>query len=117
MGAEDERWMATLNERFDECAATLDRERMALELVFRRTDGDGEWRCWVPVRGEGGVSVEDSPHAIDRDHLELGRRCKEPGWEDAEPAAPRARSGAGGDPRLGAAAGLRVRRRASARRR
>ena len=24
-----------LNERLDECAATLDRERMAIEIVFR----------------------------------------------------------------------------------
>ena len=86
MSDEVDRWMAMLNDRVDECVATLDRERMALELVFRMTDADGEWLYWVTVRGEGGASVHDSPHAIDRDHVEFGRRCKEPGWEDADPA-------------------------------
>jgi hypothetical protein len=33
--AEADRWMAMLNERLDECVATLDRERMAIEIIFR----------------------------------------------------------------------------------
>ena len=38
--AEADRWMAMLNDRLDECVATLDRERMAVEIVFRlREDG------------------------------------------------------------------------------
>src|ERR1700690_2071244 len=30
--AEADRWMAMLNDRLDECVATLDRERMAIEI-------------------------------------------------------------------------------------
>ena len=33
--AEADRWMAMLNDRLDECVATLDRERMAIEIIFR----------------------------------------------------------------------------------
>ena len=35
---EADRWMAMLNDRLDECVATLDRERMAVEIVFRLRD-------------------------------------------------------------------------------
>jgi hypothetical protein len=85
-GASDttDRWMAMLNDRIDECVATLDRERMGLELVFRRTDADGEWLYWVSIYGEGGAGLDESI-AIDRDHVALGRQCKEPGWTEATP--------------------------------
>lgn len=86
MGDEVDRWMAMLHDRIDECVASLDRERMALEIVFRRTDADGEWLYWVTIRGEAGAGIEDSPHGIDRDHIAFARRCKEPGWEEADPA-------------------------------
>ena len=33
--AEADRWMAMLNDRLAECVATLDRERMAIEIIFR----------------------------------------------------------------------------------
>jgi len=39
----------------------------------------------VSIRGEGGEGLDTSPHAIDRDHIELARRCEEPGWLEAEP--------------------------------
>jgi Family of unknown function (DUF6176) len=35
--AEADRWMAMLNDRLEECVATLDRERMAIEIIFRLT--------------------------------------------------------------------------------
>jgi len=38
MGGEVDRWMRMLNDRLDECVATLDRERMAVELIFRDRD-------------------------------------------------------------------------------
>jgi uncharacterized protein DUF6176 len=44
--AEADRWMAMLNDRLEECVATLDRERMAIEIVFRLTE-DGE-DCQAP---------------------------------------------------------------------
>jgi len=85
MGGEVDRWMRMLNDRLDECVATLDRERMAVELIFRDRDEQGEWLFVVSIQGEGGEGLETSTHAIDRDHVEYGRRCKEPGWLEAEP--------------------------------
>jgi hypothetical protein len=85
MGGEVDRWMRMLNERLDECVATLDRERMAVELIFRDRDELGEWLYVVSIQGEGGEGLETSTHAIDRDHVEFARRCKEPGWLEAEP--------------------------------
>jgi hypothetical protein len=79
-----DRWMAMLNARVDECVATLDREKMALEIVFRRTDDDGEWIYWLSLYGPDGAGLDESV-AIDRDHVALGRQCKEPGWEEATP--------------------------------
>jgi hypothetical protein len=77
-------WMAMLNDRLDEAVTTLDRERTGLELVFRRHDGDDDYLYWVVVRGEG-ADVETSQAALDVDHLAYDRRCREPGWEVAEP--------------------------------
>ncbi len=73
-----------LNDREAECVATLDRERMAVEAVFRLRDDEGEWLYWFCIRGESGEEMDDA-HAIDRDHVAFGKRCKEPGWEEAEP--------------------------------
>jgi len=77
-------WMSMLNQRIDECVATLDREKMALELVFRRSDEDGEWIYWVSIYGPAGAGLDESV-PIDRDHVAYGRQVKEPGWEEAVP--------------------------------
>lgn len=74
-----------LDERCEECVATLDRERMAVEMVFRLKEDGEDYLFWVTIRGEGGASLESSEHAIDRDHIAQGRRTKEPGWVEAEP--------------------------------
>ena len=52
--AEADRWMAMLNDRLDECVATLDRERMAVELVFRLREDGRDQLYWVTVKGTGG---------------------------------------------------------------
>ena len=78
-------WMAMLNDRLDECVATLGAEHMAVEAVFRDTDDDGvEWLYWVTLQGEGGGALDES-NAIDRDHVAMAKRCKPPGWLDAKP--------------------------------
>ena len=86
-GAEREadEWMAMLNERVEECVATLPREAMALEVVFRSRDGDGEWIYWFQIRGEAGAQDLDLSIPIDRDHLAAAQRSKLPGWEDMTP--------------------------------
>lgn len=90
MSEEVDRWMRMLNERLDECLATLHRDRMAVEVVFREHGDDGEWLYWFSIQGSGAPATADevdesSRHPIDRDHIELGRRCKEPGWTEMEP--------------------------------
>lgn len=83
-GAEADRWLAMLNDRLDECVATLDRERMAVELVFRLRENGEDFLYWVAVRGADGAGLDlDNP--IDRDHEAQARRTKEPGWVEAEP--------------------------------
>jgi GNAT superfamily N-acetyltransferase len=76
--AEADRWMAMLNDRLDECVASLDRERMAIEIVFRLRENGEDYLFWVSVHGAGGISF-DPDSAIDRDHLEQAKRTKEPG--------------------------------------
>ena len=81
---EADRWMRMLNDRLDECVATLDREKMAIEIIFRLKENDDDYLFWVSVRGEGGAGLDPSL-AIDRDHQEIGGRVKAPGWVEAEP--------------------------------
>ncbi len=82
--AEADRWMAMLDDRLDECVATLDRERMAVEIVFRLREDGRDHLYWVTIRGAGGSGL-DLSNPIDRDHDAQARRTKEPGWVEAEP--------------------------------
>jgi hypothetical protein len=82
--AEADKWMKMLNDRIDECVATLDRERMAIEIVFRLREGEDDYLYWVQVRGKDGAGLDESL-PIDRDHVEQAKRTKEPGWVEAEP--------------------------------
>jgi hypothetical protein len=76
--------MQMLNDRVDECVATLDRERMALEIVFRLKENGDDYLYWVSIFGPGGSGLDPSI-PIDRDHEQMGRAAKEPGWVEAEP--------------------------------
>jgi hypothetical protein len=81
---EADRWMAMLDDRVDECVATLDAERMAIEIVFRLKEDGKDYLFWVAVRGKDGAGL-DLSNPIDRDHDAQARRTKEPGWVEAEP--------------------------------
>ncbi|PRX47578.1 hypothetical protein B0I33_105157 [Prauserella shujinwangii] len=76
--------MRMLNERADECRATLGPERMAVEAIFRLRDEQGEWLYWFELSGEGGSGL-DAARAIDRDHIAYSERCKVPGHVAATP--------------------------------
>ena len=82
--AEADRWMRMLNDRLDECVASLDRERMAIEIVFRLRENDEEYLYWVTVKGQDGAGLDEGL-PIDRDHIEAADRVKEPGWVEAQP--------------------------------
>jgi hypothetical protein len=85
MEDEAQRWMQMLNDREQEAVETLERERVALEVVFRERDDDGDWLVWVMVQGAAGESTDDSPFEIDRDHLAFAERVKMPNRPEAEP--------------------------------
>lgn len=80
MGPEAERWMQMLNDRLGEAVQTLERERVAIELVFR----EGDSLVWVMIQGEGGASIDDSPFEIDAEHAAFAERCIVPGGQEAE---------------------------------
>ena len=82
---EADRWMKMLDDRVDECVATLDRERMAVEIVFRLKENGEDYLFWVAIRGQEGADLQSSEHAIDVDHQAAARLVKEPGWVEAEP--------------------------------
>lgn len=82
--AEADRWMAMRNDRHEECVATRDRERTAIEIVFRLTEDGEDYLYWVSVHGADGISF-DPDSEIDRDHLAQAKRTKDPGWTEAEP--------------------------------
>ena len=79
-----DRWMQMLDDRLDECVATLDRERMAIEIVFRLKEDGADYLYWVSVQGADGGGL-DLANQIDGDHLEHAKRTKYPGWVEAEP--------------------------------
>ncbi len=58
--------------------ATLDRERMAIEIVFRLRQNGADHLFWVNVHVSDGISF-DPGSGIDRDHLKQAKRTKEPG--------------------------------------
>jgi hypothetical protein len=85
-GREDEatEWMQMLNDRHAEAVQTLERERMAMEVVFRSSEADGDYLTWVTLHGPG-EAVDTSTHPLDADHLAYDRRVRQPEWMTAEP--------------------------------
>ncbi len=80
-------WLQALNDRMPETLATLEREQMKFEVIFREMIGEEEYLTWVSVQGEEGAPVETSPHEIDRVHLAFWRECidDDHGRRDAQP--------------------------------
>lgn len=81
-------WLQALNDRMPETLATLEREQMKFEVIFREMIGDEEYLTWVSVQGEEGAPVETSPHEIDLVHLAFWSECiddDDHGRHDAQP--------------------------------
>jgi hypothetical protein len=73
-----EEWMQMLQARRLECIATLDREHMHYECVFRSWR-DGRLRLsWFEVRGDKGAHVRSSPCEVDELHLAFWHECIDP---------------------------------------
>ncbi|HEV8653387.1 MAG TPA: DUF6176 family protein [Actinomycetes bacterium] len=63
-----------LNDRLDECAACVDRERMPFETVFRDRATSRPTGCTGgSIQGEGDAELNTSTFLIDRDHVEFAR--------------------------------------------
>ncbi|MEB5453542.1 DUF6176 family protein [Virgibacillus pantothenticus] len=46
-----------------------------VESIFREKDGENEYLYWFSVQGEGGKSVEESQHEVDKKHLQYWYEC------------------------------------------
>ena len=68
-------WLRMLNDRMPETLATLEREQMKIEVIFRELVEGEEYLSWFAVQGEGGESVHTSPHEVDQLHLAFWREC------------------------------------------
>jgi Family of unknown function (DUF6176) len=70
-----ELWLQCLLERQAECVATLDREAMHFESIFR-AEIDGRLHLsWFSVQGTTGAHVVSSPFPIDKMHMEFWEEC------------------------------------------
>lgn len=70
-----EEWLNFLNENMEDVLVTLEGEKMYVETIFHEILNGEEFLYWYSVRGEGGVSVDDSTHWIDLKHLEYWDEC------------------------------------------
>lgn len=71
-------WMGILQSRRTECIATLDREHMHHECIFKSTR-EGRMRLsWFEVRGEKGAHVRTSSNEVDELHMAFWRECIDP---------------------------------------
>ena len=78
-------WMETLNNRYDECEASLSAQRAALEATFKHVEADGSvWIYHLSLVGENGSGL-DTEQDIDATHEAASRQAKMPGWEELEP--------------------------------
>lgn len=84
--AEADRWMAMLRERREECVATMRRDGLAVEVIFRTQVGGEEVLYWFEIGTQSGNAdaVPDADRTgLDRAHLDFNRRVKVPGHTSA----------------------------------
>lgn len=83
--AQLDEWMQMLTDRYEECLATLPRERAAFEATFKHTESDGSvWMYHLAVMGKGGAGL-DTSNPVDAAHEDFAKRTKERGWEELTP--------------------------------
>lgn len=63
---EFEQWMLFEHEHHAETLATLEREKMYVEAIFRDVEHAPRTIYWLEVRGANGAQVENSPLPIDK---------------------------------------------------
>jgi hypothetical protein len=68
-------WLQTLVDHQDECVATLDREAMHFESIFRAEIDGRLYLSWFSVQGTSGAHVASSAFPIDKVHMEFWAEC------------------------------------------
>ena len=68
-------WMRTLVQRRAECVASLDREAMHFESIFKSVRNGRMWLSWLSVQGGCGAHVETSVLAVDAVHMDFWREA------------------------------------------
>ena len=80
-----DQWMGTLNDRYEECEASLSAQRAVFEATFRHEEADGSvWIYHVSLVGTEGAGLDEG-NDIDATHARYSRQVKEPGWEELAP--------------------------------
>ncbi|MEI5907039.1 DUF6176 family protein [Bacillus spongiae] len=77
-------WMDLLNEHMDDVLLTLKDEKMYIETIFREKEETGEYLYWYSVQGENGISVEESHHEIDKQHIAYWIECIDEEYHTSE---------------------------------
>lgn len=72
-------WMRILNERIEECQASLGQEKMYFEAIFSEEHEGRLFLYWIEMKDEGGQQVRQSEATIDQVHLAFWDECIEPG--------------------------------------
>ena len=76
---EFDRWIAFEHAHHGETLATLEREHMYAESIFRDREHDPTTIYWAELRGAGGASVGNSPLPIDKVYEGFMQRTLVPG--------------------------------------
>lgn len=69
--------MDLLVARRSECIATLEREAMHYETIFRTNFQDRVYLAWFSVQGDAHGDVKESEHEIDKLHCAFFDECLE----------------------------------------
>lgn len=77
--AEFDRWIAFEHAHHAETVATLEREHMYAETIFRDREHDPNTIYWAELRGANGASVTTSPLPIDKVYDGFMQRSLVPG--------------------------------------
>jgi hypothetical protein len=75
MEAKADEWMRVLVERKAECIATLDREKMHYECIFKSIRNGRLYLSWFSVQGTAGEHVRSSMNPIDKVHMDYWNEC------------------------------------------
>jgi len=70
-----EEWLQLLQAGQSECVATLDREHMHFESIFRHEANGRLYLSWLSVQGRSGEHVASSEFEIDKTHMAFWREC------------------------------------------